>query len=267
MLQLIFTLGSCICSPVSMELRTLLKRIGLSDKELEIFLAAFPLGLQPASVISERSGIHRITTYITLKRLVEKGLATMILKNNMHYFKVAPAQTVIEYVQQRRREWKLLEEELDTALARLPDTPDRTPGGLHAEVYQGMDGLRSLLHHFQGEEELYVYLRRHSKEVRRLLSETLFRFLAATNAEVYVFLPPGEFTKEELAPLSRHWVTEWDTCELSGDLLLSDKKQCGFFSEDKGVIQGVRILHDAWATSLEHLFRTTLLSNLHAVAK
>lgn len=53
-----------------------LKKIGLTDKEASVYLAALELGPSPVQNIARHAGVPRATTYLVLRALTEKGLVT-----------------------------------------------------------------------------------------------------------------------------------------------------------------------------------------------
>lgn len=54
-------------------LRPLLKKIGLNERETEVYLALLPMKIARASVIAKAAQQSRSHTYIVLRTLQEKG--------------------------------------------------------------------------------------------------------------------------------------------------------------------------------------------------
>jgi len=63
-----------------------LEKIGLTGNESKIYLALLRHGTAKAGKISKRAGINRTTTYDALKRLLEKGLISYVVRENRKYF-------------------------------------------------------------------------------------------------------------------------------------------------------------------------------------
>ncbi len=58
-----------------MDATTYLQKLGLTDKESALYIAAMELGISsPASTIAKRAHVNRTTAYDVLETLVEKGL-------------------------------------------------------------------------------------------------------------------------------------------------------------------------------------------------
>lgn len=57
-----------------------IKKLGLSDKEAKVYLAALELGQAPVAEIAAHSGIVRVTAYVILEELRKKGLVSTFSK-------------------------------------------------------------------------------------------------------------------------------------------------------------------------------------------
>lgn len=64
----------------------MLLKLGLSEKEAKVYLAALELGSSPAAKIAEKSQVNRPTTYVILEKLCQIGLATSYEKGKIQYF-------------------------------------------------------------------------------------------------------------------------------------------------------------------------------------
>ena len=63
-----------------------LKQLGLTNNEAKIYLALLEVGPCSAGKISNKSGLHRRSVYDSLNILIDKGLVSYILKNNIKVF-------------------------------------------------------------------------------------------------------------------------------------------------------------------------------------
>ena len=63
-----------------------LKDLGLSDKEIIVYLAGLEIGLSSVSGYSEKANLPRTTTYDLLKSLKEKGLSSYVIRSGVKYF-------------------------------------------------------------------------------------------------------------------------------------------------------------------------------------
>src|SRR3989344_5471206 len=87
---------------------TTLEKIGLSKKEAKVYLSLLKLKLAPVTKISEESGVDRTQTYDILQNLIEKGLASYILKNNTRNFSPSNPDQILQDIQEKEKEFKLI---------------------------------------------------------------------------------------------------------------------------------------------------------------
>lgn len=69
-----------------MTLTNQLQQFGLNDKEARVYLAALETGFAPVQIIAQKAGIHRVTTYDIIERLMIKGLMGVVNKGKKKYF-------------------------------------------------------------------------------------------------------------------------------------------------------------------------------------
>ena len=84
----------------------LLREIGFSDKEIKVYLAALKLAMQPASVLAKHLKMNRVTTYVICKKLIEKGVANALTRNNIQYFSVEQPESLVRYSERQQQDWK-----------------------------------------------------------------------------------------------------------------------------------------------------------------
>jgi sugar-specific transcriptional regulator TrmB len=64
----------------------IIKSLGLSDQEAEIYLALLKLGGSRASLVAKEVGMKRTTIYAILKSLAQKGLVTVFFRKNQRFY-------------------------------------------------------------------------------------------------------------------------------------------------------------------------------------
>ncbi len=116
----------------------ILKRIGLTEKEIQIYLVLLKLGGITASKISKETSIDRATCYRYLDLLIKKGLVSYVVENNIKYFKAARPEKILEDLQERTLDYKKLMPEL-VKITNLPRKETKV------EVYEGIQGLKTIL--------------------------------------------------------------------------------------------------------------------------
>lgn len=155
--------------------KDIIKQVGLSDNEAEIYLLLLGLGEALASEIAEKSKISRPHIYDTIAKLIDKGLASYVIKNNRKYFKPANPEVLLDLLKSK-------EMSLQEALADLKKLYAPSKEKPVVEVYEGKEGLKTILkdvlregkeiHAFgptaKWQEEVPIALQQYMKERKRI---------------------------------------------------------------------------------------------------
>lgn len=74
---------------------------GLSEAEARIYLIMLQKGEMTAGAIAKAVGFHRRTVYDVLERLLEKGLVSRTIQNNIQFFSAAEPQRLKDYFSEK----------------------------------------------------------------------------------------------------------------------------------------------------------------------
>jgi len=85
-------------------LEKILEKIGLSEKEIRVYLCSAKMGTQPASSIARRAQLPRNTTRFMLDKLVEKGFARKATRGNMQLYSPESPERLIEVLDYQKAE-------------------------------------------------------------------------------------------------------------------------------------------------------------------
>jgi predicted transcriptional regulator len=139
-------------NPTLAAVRPLLLRLGLDDREIDVYLALLGMKSARASSLAEQSGQSRSHTYLILRSLMDRGLASEVDRGGVLHFVAESPSTLLRLAEDRARELtetgKLLEgslpllEALSSPIAREPRI--------------------TLLHGFDGMKQIYRETFRHS---------------------------------------------------------------------------------------------------------
>lgn len=121
--------------------KSILQKIGLSEKDSDVYLACLELGTQPASIIAKRAGLKRPTTYLILEGLLRKGLVSEYVGSNVKYFTAVSPEYLLNYVEKQRRELSSHQRELEQYLPQFQALTN--PYSLNPKVrfYEGLEGI------------------------------------------------------------------------------------------------------------------------------
>src|SRR3989339_585321 len=97
----------------------ILRNVGLSDKEIEIYLSALKLGPQPASVLARSAGLNRTTTYAILETLFRKGLISQFIKAEIKYFSVISVDNLVSFVERKINDLRRTKTDLEILIPQI----------------------------------------------------------------------------------------------------------------------------------------------------
>ncbi|MCF7846806.1 MAG: hypothetical protein K9M51_01985 [Candidatus Gracilibacteria bacterium] len=100
----------------------ILRQIGLSPKEIRVYLSCLKWGSQPASVIAKHTELSRPTVYDVFKSLIKKGLASKTERGATTSFQVLAPENLIRYLEREQQEHlRQLEREKELVEQILPE--------------------------------------------------------------------------------------------------------------------------------------------------
>lgn len=129
----------------------ILKDLGLSDKEVKVYLTLLSTGQVTANTIAERADLNRVTCYDVLKYLIEKGLTSYVIKSGIKYFEAAEPQTLLGDLQEKERKLQTILPELEALKGFLTEKPS-------VELYEGIAGLKTAVEDIlkEGKESWFI---------------------------------------------------------------------------------------------------------------
>ena len=125
--------------------KDLLLSIGLTKNEAEVYLILLNLNETTASKIAEKTKISRPHVYDSLNKLIDKGMASYIIKNNKKYFRPAKPTKIIEYLKEKEFELKEKESKVKEVIPELKKMFQPLKKKPMVEVYEGVEGIKTIL--------------------------------------------------------------------------------------------------------------------------
>jgi hypothetical protein len=125
-------------------IRPLLKRIGLDDKETEIYLSVLSLKVARASTIAKVAKQERSNTYLLLRSLKEKGLISEVERGKVIHFIAEPPQRLLQYVEMQELALRSLKPLIDGILPMLSSLTKPLIGAPRVTMLQGETGMRQI---------------------------------------------------------------------------------------------------------------------------
>lgn len=115
-----------------------LKKIGLDEKETKIYLSNLELGQSPAASISKKSNIQRELTYVVLKRLEQKGVASAVTKNHKKFYSVISPNQLVKQLEEKQFLLKKIIPELNKI--KNKDSIEKPS----SETFEGIEGIKTI---------------------------------------------------------------------------------------------------------------------------
>ncbi len=81
--------------------KEILKELGLTHNEVEVYLTLLRSGSISVNRIAEKSGLHRQAVYDALDRLLEKGFVNYVIKNTKKHFAGINPEKIVEYLREK----------------------------------------------------------------------------------------------------------------------------------------------------------------------
>lgn len=119
-------------------IKEVLEEIGLSEKEVDIYLALLKLGEASASRVSEIADLNRVTSYVLLKSLSEKGFCSVYTKNNIQHFKPIKPEQIIGLLEEKKNKIKTIMPFLKEQEGAVSEKPE-------VSMFEGKKGVSAML--------------------------------------------------------------------------------------------------------------------------
>lgn len=122
-----------------------LMRIGLSEKEAKVYLAALELGPAPVQKIAAKAHVNRATTYVILEGMMKKGIITIYDQGKKRYFVAEGPSALKNIISQQQKELDEKAELLKHVHSEIQSVHNALPNKPIVKFYEGKEGLKTLL--------------------------------------------------------------------------------------------------------------------------
>jgi sugar-specific transcriptional regulator TrmB len=134
------------------EIKESLESLGLSEKEMKVYISLLELGDSPVNKIVSRSGLVRVTVYPILKNLIEKGFVSQYSMEKKSFFKAITPNLLLDKIKEKEFKLKL-------ALPLIKSKTKTLNELTSIEQFKGTKGISSFFEKiYSGEDkELWAY--------------------------------------------------------------------------------------------------------------
>lgn len=123
-------------------LKPLLKKIGLNEKQITLYLTLLSLKRARASEIASEAKESRSHSYVLLRELEEMGLVSEVKEEKILTFVAEPAEKLLSYIKDRERYFLELHKLAEGALPLLSSITSSYIQAPQVTVLKGIDGMK-----------------------------------------------------------------------------------------------------------------------------
>ncbi|MFA6215322.1 MAG: helix-turn-helix domain-containing protein [Patescibacteria group bacterium] len=189
----------------------ILQNLGLTDKEIKVYLSSLKLGPTPVRKIALEAGINRGTTYDILKALIELGLVSYYHQAKKQYFIAEDPAKLKDVLEKKQQDLEKIKGDVDQIIPQLKSIYDNAENKPVVKFYEGDAGVKIILQDVIAsclaaeKKEYYVYS---SSTIKKYIYElfpdfTDQRIKANVNVKVISVGPGGEIRGLD----ERKWLT------------------------------------------------------------
>jgi sugar-specific transcriptional regulator TrmB len=140
--------------------KEILEEIGLTKSEINVYLALLELGSTTTGKIVDKAEVASSKIYEILDKLIQKGLASFIIKSGVKYFEAAPPERIMDYMKEKERKFNSQKDELKKLLPELELKQKLAKHKSEATVFRGLKGaetaMNQILKTMKKGEEYYL---------------------------------------------------------------------------------------------------------------
>lgn len=141
-------------------MKNLLEEIGLTQNETKVYLALNQLGMSTIGPIVDKAGISNSKIYIILEKLIQKGLISHVLINNVKNYKTGEPSQLLDFLEQKKTKINEQELEIQSIIPQLLLQKKEKEGQRSVEVFEGFQGIKTVrervLHFLKKGQELCI---------------------------------------------------------------------------------------------------------------
>ena len=126
-----------------MEIENSLRRIGLTEGEIKVYMALLEAGETTTGRIVKLSGVSSSKVYPILDRLAAMGLVIYIRKGKVRHFRATSPAKILEMLEKRRERIDEQRREIERIMPSLLAREKKKRGGHEAAVYEGYKAVKS----------------------------------------------------------------------------------------------------------------------------
>ncbi len=128
-----------------------LRRVGLTDGEVRVYLALLHLGQTPVGPVIREARVSSSKIYEILDKLVQKGLATTVQQGGKRQCRVTSPRKIFDLLKARKEDIEQQEKDIQKILPGLLQREKERQRPHEAQVYEGYQGVKTYFSQVLGE--------------------------------------------------------------------------------------------------------------------
>lgn len=145
-------------------------KLGLSEKEAKLYIAALQLGSGSVQEIAKKADVKRPTAYVVLDQLVQKGLVSKKPSGGGHDYIAESPEKLETLVDQQKFA-------LSNALPLLKDIYKEEQARPHVKIYEGLEGMKKVYFDTVWKSKTPVYFFSSIRRINQKFPELLGQWL------------------------------------------------------------------------------------------
>jgi len=133
----------------------ILRKIGLSDGEIKVYIALLEIGISSINKIHEKVGIDRRNIYDILNKLVERGLVSYIEENNRRVFKISNPEKILSYIEEKKSNLNEIKDEISKLIPGIQEIYMSKKNDIFAQIFKGSEGVKAVWDDMLNYKEIY----------------------------------------------------------------------------------------------------------------
>lgn len=134
-------------------MRIELKRLGLSEKEIEIYLAGLKAGPLTVQKLAEIAKVKRPTAYEVLDHLKELNLVNRSIIAKKKVFEMASGRGLLNLIEKEKEEMKEKEEGIMKIISNIEAVSQKAQLATDIKMYEGQEGIEEVMVRFASKDE------------------------------------------------------------------------------------------------------------------
>jgi len=123
---------------------TLLQEIGLANSEIMVYTTLLKTGSVKVGQLMKELSLHRSRVYEAINRLIDKGLVSYVIKNNIKYFQATDPERLLTYVEEQKEKLNEKEASIKKIIPELRKQISPLQPHAEAHVLFGKEGFKTM---------------------------------------------------------------------------------------------------------------------------